>query len=93
MINCRFLIKILRLLMVYMLIYVNFAWILVFLPCKYFKVKAMSLALEGNMLAQVFRQFQNGRMIVTADEDASDSRQKHWKGEEKMADKRRKDGR
>ena len=56
-----------------MLIYVNFSWISVFLPCKSFKVKAMSLALEGNMLAQVLRQFQNGRMIVTADEDASDS--------------------
>jgi len=26
-------------------------------------------------------------MIVIADEDASDSRQKHWKGEGKMADK------
>ncbi len=44
-----------------------------FLPCKCFKVKAMSLALEGNMLAQVFRQFQNGRVRVTADEEASDS--------------------
>ena len=56
-----------------MLIYVNFARFSVFLPCKSFKVKAMSFASDGNMLAQVFRQFQNGRVRVTADEDASDS--------------------
>ena len=87
MIKCRFLIKILRLLTVCTLIYVNFARFSVFLPCKSFKVKAMSFASDGNMLAQVFRQFQNGRMRVIADEDASDSRQKHWKGEGKTADK------